>query len=102
MTEPKTNPNANTRIPTHHVHQLIGRMTADPELKEALTKKLISHDHNQGITLSYMEEVFSQLKFERAGSRDAFHLDQLHKTLTQHVASNTFGPSTPNHPLLHG
>ncbi len=90
-------------IPVHEVHQLIARMTAPPELKQLLTSKLQNRDHGQLIKAKEIERTFKELKLNRAGSNEAFHIDQLHKTITSHIKTNgtMTGFSQANHPTLY-
>ncbi len=90
-------------IPAHAVHQLIARMTAPPELKQLLTNKLQNHNHGQMLKVGEIERTFKEIKLNRAGSNEAFHIDQLHKSITSHIKTNgtLSGFSTANHPGLY-
>lgn len=77
-----------TSIASHEVQQLIGRMNVSPELKQLLTKKLQNRDHGHSLQAKQVDQVFKELKTNRAGTHDSFHLDQLHKSITSHMKTS--------------
>lgn len=90
-------------VPIHTIHQLIGRTTMHPELKELLSKRMVSHVHGHSLAAHEIDTIFSELKMQRAGSADAVHLDRLHKSITEHLPGHGEAPAGEHpHPYLPG